>query len=248
MTTTEVPASARPLTIGESTYLLEASERVVRLLALDEMWSVYLTAAQQSWIAEVDFAGLSELSGRMLDGPYGLAETGPRAAELVSSQSDQALIAGLQRLRDQYGSAELFDWLLDQAVAGNSLREVFLSAWNWILSNLDDERGILQNKRVILDAASLPDPDFRFRFKCFLVVAGIGLEPRLLPRALSPPWESARLWGSGSSQLPVEPLSRGRTPGVVGRCARRPVDSGSASLLLAWSGSVKYAALPAGVR
>jgi hypothetical protein len=173
MTTTDVPASARPLTIGESTYLLQVSERVVSLLALDEMWSVYLTAAQQSRVAEVNFAGLSELSGLMLRGLNELAETGPRAADLVNSQSDEALIAGLQRLRDQYGPAELFDWLLDQVVAGTSLREVFLSAWNWILSNVDEEREILQTKRETLVADSLPDPDFRFRFKCFLVVAGI---------------------------------------------------------------------------
>ncbi len=172
MTITEA-LSARPLTIGESTDLLQACERVVSLLALDETWSVYLTAAQQSRVAEVDFSGLLVLSDRMYTGLGELANIGPRAAELVSSQSDEALIAGLQRLREQYGPAELFDWLFDQVAAGTSLREVFLSAWNWILSNVDDEREILLTKRQTLAADSLPDPDFRFRLKCFLVVAGI---------------------------------------------------------------------------
>jgi hypothetical protein len=176
MTITEprVPAGGRPLTIGESTYLLEAGERVVSLLALDEMWSVYLTAAQQSPVAEVDFDGLSELSGFMLYGLGQLEEAGPRAAELVTSQSGEALVAGLERLREQYGPAELLDWLEDEVVAGTSLREIFLSAWNWILNNVVEERKILEAKREALAAGNLPDPDFRFRFKCFLVVAGIG--------------------------------------------------------------------------
>jgi hypothetical protein len=174
MTTTEVPASARPLTIVESTVLLDACRLVVSLLALDETWSVYLTAAQQSQVAEFDFFGLLELSGVMLHGLDELSQTGPRAADLVGSQSDEALIAGLQRLRDQYGPAELFDWLIDQVAEGTSLREIFLSAWNWILSNVHEEREILLAKREVLAADSLPDPDFRFRFKCFLVVAGIG--------------------------------------------------------------------------
>jgi hypothetical protein len=174
MTTTEVPAGARPLTIVESTVLLQACERVVSLLALDETWSVYLTAAQQSRVAEVDFVGLEELAGVMLNGLDELAQTGPRAADLVGSQSGEALVEGLQRLREHYGPAELFDWLFDQMAAGNSLREIFLSAWDWILGNLDEERGILLTKREALTAGSLTDPDFRFRFKCFLVVAGIG--------------------------------------------------------------------------
>lgn len=170
----EVPASARPLTIGESTYLLQTCNTVVSLLTLDEMWSVYLTAARGDQVAEADFSGLLELSDRMHNGLGELVGIGHHAADLVSSQSDEALTAGLQRLRDQYGPAELFDWLLDQVAAGTSLREVFLSAWNWILSNVDDERENLLTKRQTLAAYSLPDPDFRFRFKCFLVVAGIG--------------------------------------------------------------------------
>jgi hypothetical protein len=174
MTSLDIPAGARPLTVAESAYLLQTCERVVSLLALDEMWSVYLTAAQESRVAEVDFSGLLGLSERMLNGLGELVETGPRAADLVSSQSDEALIVGLQRLRDQYGPAELFDWLLGDEFAGTSLREVFLSAWNWLLGNVDDEREILLNKREALSAGSPPDPDFRFRFKCFLVVAGIG--------------------------------------------------------------------------
>jgi hypothetical protein len=133
-----------------------------------------LDSPQQSRAAEGDFTGLLELSDRMYTGLGELTDIGPRAADLVSSQSDEALIAGLQRLRDQYGPAELFDWLLEQVAGGTSLREVFLSAWNWILGNVDDEREILLTKRQTLMADSLPDPDFRFRFKCFLVVAGIG--------------------------------------------------------------------------
>jgi hypothetical protein len=168
------PASTRQLTIAESTYLLQACERVVDLLALDEMWSVYLTAAQESRVAEVDFSGLLGLSERMLHGLGELVETGPRVVELVSSQSNEALVAGLQRLRDQCGPAELFDWLLEEVAEGTPLLQVFLSAWNWILGNVDDEREILLNKRKALSAGSLPNPDFRFRFKCFLVVAGIG--------------------------------------------------------------------------
>jgi hypothetical protein len=174
MTVTEVPASARPLTIAESGDLLQACEYVVVLLALDEMWSVYLTAAQESRVAEVDFSGLLGLSERMLDGLGELVETGHRAAELVGSQSNDALIAGLQRLRDQYGPAELFDWLFQEVAEGTPLREVFLSAWNWTLGNVDDEREILLNKREALSKGSLPDPDLRFRFRCFVVIAGIG--------------------------------------------------------------------------
>ncbi len=174
MTITEVAASARPLTIAESAYLFQTCERVVSLLALDEMWSVYLTAAQESRVAEVDFSGLLGLSDRMLDGLGELVETGRRVADLVSSQSDEALIAGLQKLREQYGPAELFDWLLGDEFERTSLREVFLSAWNWILGNVHDEREILLIKREALSAGSPPDPDFRLRFKCILVVAGIG--------------------------------------------------------------------------
>jgi hypothetical protein len=174
MTDLDVSASARPMTIAESAYLLQTCERVVSLLALDEMWSVYLTAAQESRVAEVDFSGLLGLSERMLDGLGELVETGPGAAYFVNSQSDEALIAGLQRLRDQYGPAELFDWLLGDEFARTSLREVFLSAWNWIRDNVDDERDNLQGKRDILSTGNLCDPDFRLRFRCILVVAGIG--------------------------------------------------------------------------
>jgi hypothetical protein len=174
MTILDVPAGAKPLTITESAYLLQASERVVSLLALDEMWSVYLTAAQESQVAEVDFSGLLGLSERMLDGLDELVETGPGAAYFVNSQSDEALVAGLQKLKDQYGPAELFDWLLGDEFAGTSLREVFLSAWNWIRDNADDESGILRSKREILSTGNLCDPDFRLRFKCILVVAGLG--------------------------------------------------------------------------
>jgi hypothetical protein len=167
-------SSARPLTIAESADLLQTCDRVVSLLTLDEMWSVYLTAAQGSRVAEVDFSGLLELSKRMLDGLSELVETGPRAAELVGSQSDEALIAGLQRLRVQYGPAELFDSLLDNESARTSLREVLLSAWHWILDNVDDERDILRRKRELLSTGNPCDPDFRLRFKCILVVAGLG--------------------------------------------------------------------------
>jgi len=80
----------------------------------------------------------------------------------------------LDRLRDQYGPAELFDWLLGDESARTSLREVFLSAWNWIGDNVADERDILQGKREILSTGNLCDPDLRLRFKCILVVAGIG--------------------------------------------------------------------------
>jgi hypothetical protein len=68
MTNSSLSASAKPLTLTESAYLLQACERVVGLLALDEMWSVYLTAAQESQVMKVDFPGLLELSRRMLDG------------------------------------------------------------------------------------------------------------------------------------------------------------------------------------
>lgn len=174
MTSWDFSANTRPLTIAESAYLLQICERVVSLLALDEMWGVYLTAAQESRVAKADFSGLLELSERMLDGLGELVGTGPRAADFVSSQSDEALIEGLHRLRDQYGPAELFDWLLGDEFSGTSLREVFLSAWNWIRDNLDEERNILRGKQEILSKGNLCDPDFRLRFKCILVIAGLG--------------------------------------------------------------------------
>jgi hypothetical protein len=174
MTFSDISPDARPLTIEESTYLLQASERVVSLLALDELWSVSLTAAQGSRDAEVDFSGLIGLSERMLDGLSDLAETLPRATDLMSSQPDEALMTGLQRISDQYGPTELFDWLLGHEAARTSLREVFLPAWTWIGDNVAEELEILRGKREILETGNLCDPDFRLRFKCILVVAGLG--------------------------------------------------------------------------
>lgn len=167
---------ARPLTIEESADLLQTSERVVSLLALDELWSVSLTAAQGSRAVEVDFSGLLRLSERMLDGLSEIAEALPRAADLVSSQSERTLGVGLQRLSDQYGPTELFDWLLggESTKTSSSLREVFLSAWNWIGDNIAEEQDILRSKQGTLETGNLPDPDLRLRFKCILVVAGLG--------------------------------------------------------------------------
>ena len=166
------PVKARPLTIAESALLLGTCERVVSLLALDEMWTEYLTAARESRIAEIDFKGLSELAQQMIRGLQEIAQIGPRAAELVSSQYDETLFEGLERVREQYGPAELFDWLLDGS-AGASLRDVFVSAWTWVLNNTNEESNILQEKQGILSIGNLCDPDFRFRFRCMLVVAGI---------------------------------------------------------------------------
>lgn len=168
------PVAARPLSIAESASLLGTCGRVVSLLALDEMWSDYLTAAQESRIDEIDFAGLVELSGLMHDGLGELAEIGPSASNLVNSQYDETLFAGLQRLKEQYGPAELFDWVLGDEVAGGSLRELFVSAWTEVLENIPDECEILEAKRDTLSNGDLCDPDFRFRFKCLLVVAGLG--------------------------------------------------------------------------
>jgi hypothetical protein len=173
MTNFDLSASARPLTIAESTHLLDACESATNLLALDEMWTVYLTAARESRLAEVDFSGLLGLSERMLDGLGELVETGPRVADFVRSQSDEALIEGLQKLSDQYGRAELFDWLLGDEFEGISLQQFFLSAWDWIRNNVNDERYILRGKREILSTGILCDPDFRLNFKCILIVAGI---------------------------------------------------------------------------
>jgi len=174
MTSSDTSAGARPLTIEESAFLLQASERVVSLLALDELWSVSLTAAQGSREADVDFPGLLGLSERMSDGLRELEETLPRAAELVNSQSDEALVAGLQRLHDEYGPTELFDWLLGDKPAGTSLLDVFQSAYSWIQNNIAHERSILWDKQALLRGGTPCDPDFRLRFKCVLVVAGLG--------------------------------------------------------------------------
>lgn len=175
MTLSNIFPVDRPLTIEESAYLLQTGEHVVSLLALDELWSVSLTAAQGSRAVEVDFSGLLGLSDRMLYGLSELAETLPRAADLMSSQSGRDLRVGLQRLRNQYGPTGLFDWLLgDGESKGTSLQEVFLSAWNWIGDNIAEEQGILRDKRETLEAGNLCDPDFRLRFKCILVVAGLG--------------------------------------------------------------------------
>lgn len=176
MTLSNIPSGYRPLTIEESVDLLQISERVVSLLSLDELWSVSLTAAQGSRGVEGDFPALLELSETMLQGLRGIAAAQPLAAELVSSQSDRALRAGLQRLRDQYGSTGLFDWLLgdEPGPASTRLQDVFLSAWNWIRDNIDEEQDILRSKRETLETGNLPDPDLRLRFKCILVVAGLG--------------------------------------------------------------------------
>jgi hypothetical protein len=176
MTLSNIPPGYRPLTIEESIDLLQISERVVSLLSLDELWSVSLTAAQGSRSVEGDFSGLLKLSDAMLLDLRGIAVAQPLAAELVSSQPDWALRAGLQRLRDQYGPAGLFDWLLgdEPGPASTRLQDVFLSAWNWIRDNIAEEQGILQGKRGTLETGNLPDPDLRLRFKCILVVAGLG--------------------------------------------------------------------------
>jgi hypothetical protein len=176
MTFSNIGPGDRPLTIEESADLLQTSERVVSLLALDELWSVSLTAAQGSRAVEVDLSGLLRLSERMLDGLSEIAEALPRAAELVSSQPERTFRVGLRRLSDQYGSTELFDWLLADESAKNSpsLREVFVSAWNWIGDNIVEEQNILRSKQATLAAGNLPDPDLRLRFKCILVVAGLG--------------------------------------------------------------------------
>jgi hypothetical protein len=176
MILSNIPPGYRPLTIEESVDLLQISERVVSLLSLDELWSVSLTAAQGSRGVESDFSALLELSETMLQGLRGIAAAQPLAAELVSSQSDRALRAGLQRLRDQYGPTRLFDWLLgdEPGPASTRLQDVFLSAWNWIRDNIAEEQDILRSKRETLETGNLPDPDLRLRFKCILVVAGLG--------------------------------------------------------------------------
>jgi hypothetical protein len=176
MTLSNIPPGYRPLTIEESVNLLQISERVVSLLSLDELWSVSLTAAQGSRGVEGDFSGLLELSGTMLLDLSGIAAAQPIAAELVSSQPDWALRAGLQRLRDHYGPTGLFDWLLgdEPGPASTSLQDVFLSAWNWIRDNIAEEQDILRSKRGTLETGNLPNPDLRLRFKCILVVAGLG--------------------------------------------------------------------------
>lgn len=75
-------ANARPLTVTESAFLQSTCSHVTNLLALDETWSVYLTGAREKRIAEVDFAGLVELSQLMLDGLAGLKERAPSVAGL----------------------------------------------------------------------------------------------------------------------------------------------------------------------
>jgi hypothetical protein len=54
------------------------------------------------------------------------------------------------------------------------LQDVFLSAWNWIRDNIAEEQDILRSKRGTLETGNLPNPDLRLRFKCILVVAGLG--------------------------------------------------------------------------
>jgi hypothetical protein len=168
------PVRARPLSIAESTFLLKVCYHVADLLALDEIWTEYLTAAQESRVNDVDFAGLIELSALMLDDLVELEQIGPGVRNLLGSQYDETVYQGLLRLREQYGPAEIFDWLLGDAFAGSSPRDGFLSAWNDVLDEISDEKTILSAKRETLSSGDLCDPDLRFRFRCLLVVAGMG--------------------------------------------------------------------------
>lgn len=79
------PVRARPLSIAQTASLLRACDRVVSLLALDEMWTEYLTAAHESRIDTIDFTGLVQLSELMIDGLHGIEQTGPNVIDLLLS-------------------------------------------------------------------------------------------------------------------------------------------------------------------
>jgi hypothetical protein len=168
------PVRARPLSIAQTASLLRACDRVVSLLALDEMWTEYLTAAQESRIDTIDFTGLIQLSELMIDGLHEIQQIGPSVVDLLASQYDETVSEGLQRLREQYGPAELFNWLNGDALLGGPSRKIFTSAWIDILQEISEEESILQIKRAALLSHDLCDPDLRFRFRCLLVLAGMG--------------------------------------------------------------------------
>jgi hypothetical protein len=138
------------------------------------MWTEYLTAAQESRVEVIDFAGLIQLSELMSQGLHDIRQIGPSVTDLLASQYEETVSEGLQRLREQHGPAELFDWLNGDARVGRPLREVFVSAWIDILQGISEEEEILQTKRDTLLGSDLCDPDLRFRFRCLLVLAGMG--------------------------------------------------------------------------
>jgi hypothetical protein len=165
--------SGRSLTLDETARLTTAASALGNLLALDEVWTVYLEAAREGAVDEIDFASLIDLAGTIEAILGFVGSIVEPSIETLAGQDDDAFRIGIERLTEQMGSTELGEWILGDGL-GSPLRDSFISAWRWIGDNLDDEVAVLRDKRELLSGGELCDPDLRFRFRCLVVIAGFG--------------------------------------------------------------------------
>jgi hypothetical protein len=153
---------------------LTALRDVEWLLALDDLWTSYISVGRQAPTgARADFPALVRLAGDM----DRALEEAPRAAGLVASSldamDDDAVGSALDSLREAVPeTATVLDWLSDSVEV--TPRMTLIAACTWVTEETETERAILHEKTAILERGELPDPDMRPIFRCIGSLVGMG--------------------------------------------------------------------------
>jgi hypothetical protein len=160
-----------PVSLSDTVNLIVAGSNISQLLALDDLWSGYLGA--QTTLTPSALGGLLRLVDELDRGISLSAEAASSVWDALNRQSEESITSALSIVLVGRGGMSVFDGLLESEDEDDSIRQLLMSACEFIQREVEVERSILTVKSEQLRKGNLPDPDLRPLFRCILSLVGI---------------------------------------------------------------------------